>query len=372
MKILRTLAIGLTSLGFAATATAAGGAKSPKPPEGGWPFEGPLGQFEQDSVQRGFQVYNEVCAACHGMKLLSYRNLGEKGGPFYDPDYPNANDNPLVKAFAAEKEVVVIDENGDEQFVPAKPSDSFVSPYPNPQKAAALNNGAIPLDLSVITKARHGGASYIYNLLKSYPDLSHAKMVDRVVGEGEDAYTVQDTLIHIGGHGDDDHGDAHSGNITQVPNQYYNPYMAGDTSGAWDGDPRHPPAGGFLAMPPQLSDPEGDAGVDCKVVYKKAEEAIHAAEYPEGGEHHTLSNPEKLAILDDMFYSACTTQLTYLDGTYPSKQQMAYDVAQFLAWAGEPKQVNRKSLGLPVIIYLLILCALLYASYKQIWRKVDH
>lgn len=370
MTILRTLTAGLVSLSLAGFAAAAGGAKHAKAPEGGWPFEGPFGKFEQDSVQRGFQVYNEVCSSCHGMKLLSYRNLGEKGGPFYDPDYPNANDNPLVKAFAAEKEVTIIDDNGDEQFVPAKPSDKFVDPYPNEQKAAALNNGAAPPDLSVITKARHGGASYIYRLLSGYPDLTGAPTVDRVVGEGEEAYTVTDTLIHIG-----DHGDAeHEGNLTQVPNQYYNPYMPGDTSGAWDGDPRHPPYGGFLAMPPQLIEPDGGEGVDCKAEHKKAKEAIYAAEYPNGkdGEHITLSGPAKMAIMDEVFYAKCTAQLTYLDGTYPSIKQMSYDVAQFLAWAGEPKQVNRKSLGLPVMIYLLILCGLLWASYKQIWRKVDH
>ena len=123
MKILRTLTAGFASLTLTASAFAAGGGKAPAPPEDGWPFEGPLGTFEQDSVQRGFQVYNEVCSACHGLKLLSYRNLGEKGGPFYNPDYPNANDNPLVKSFAAAREVSAIDDNGDEIFVPAKPSD---------------------------------------------------------------------------------------------------------------------------------------------------------------------------------------------------------------------------------------------------------
>ena len=368
MKILRTLAIGLTGLAFAATASAAGGAKTPKAPEAGWPFEGPFGKFEKDSVQRGFQVYNEVCAACHGMKLLSYRNLGEKGGPFYDPDFPNANDNPLVKAFAGQHEVTIIDENGDEQFVPAKPSDNFVDPYPNEQKAKAVNNGAAPPDLSVITKARHGGASYVYRLLKGYPDQTEAKPVERIVGEGDEAYTVTDLVFELGGHGDEDHG----GHLTQTPNQYYNPYMAGDTSGAWDGDPRHPPKGGFLAMAPQLNEPEGDTGFDCQAAHMQGVDAIHAAEHPEGGEHVELSATEKMTIMDDAFYSQCTTQVVYMDGTYPSVDQMAYDVAQFLAWAGEPKQANRKSLGLPVILYLLILCALLYASYKQIWRKVDH
>ena len=374
MMKLRTLAAGLMGLTFAATASAAGGAKSPKPPEGGWPFEGPLGKFEEDSVQRGFQVYNEVCAACHGLKLLSYRNLGEKGGPFYDPDFPNANDNPLVKAFAAEKQVAFIDENGDEDFREAKPSDSFKDPYPNPQKAAALNNGAAPPDLSVITKARHGGASYIYNLLKGYPDPEKykAREVQRMVAFTNpdtgiyEPYAVTDVKFTM----DDGHG--HEGILTQTPNQYYNPYMPGDTSGAWDGDPRHAPYGGFLAMKPPLVEPAGDAGVDCKALHKTAKEKIKEAEHPEGGEHIELSGPAKMAIMDEYLYNECTAQVVYMDGTYPSVKQMSYDVAQFLAWAGEPKQVNRKSLGLPVLIYLLLLCGLLYASYKQIWKKVDH
>lgn len=370
---LRSLAAGLIGLTFAATASAAGGAKSPKPPEGGWPFEGPLGKFEEDSVQRGFQVYNEVCAQCHGLKLLSYRNLGEKGGPFYDPDYPNANDNPLVKAFAAQKQVAFIDDNGDEDFRPALPSDSFKEPYANVQKAAALNNGAAPPDLSVITKARHGGASYVYRLLKSYPgsETPSEEITRSVPFTNPDTgiyepYEVTDIVFEL----PDGHG--HSGELTQTPNQYYNPYMPGDTSGAWDGDPRHAPYGGFLAMQPPLVEPLGDEGVDCKALHKKAKDQIHEAEHPAGGEHVVLSNPAKIAILDEVLYNECTAQLVYLDGTYPSVKQMSYDVAQFLAWAGEPKQVNRKSLGLPVLIYLLILCGLLYASYKQIWKKVDH
>lgn len=375
MTILRTLTAGIAGLVIAASAHAAGGGKKAAPPEGeGWPFAGPFGQFEQDSVQRGFQVYNEVCSACHGLKLLSYRNLGEKGGPFYDPNYPNANDNPLVKAFAAQNEVTFINDDGDEDFRPAMPSDNFKEPYPNTKKAAAQNNGAAPPDLSVITKARGDGASYVYRLMKSYPDPSDAREVQRLVPlidpeTGEDqSYNVTDLVYTL----DDGHG--HTGELTQTPNQYYNPYMAGDTSGSWNGDPRHPPYGGFLAMPPQLSEPDGGDGIDCKAVHKKAEEAVKAAEYPDGkdGEHIILSAAQKEAILDEKFYSICSAQIFYLDGTYPSKKQMAYDVAQFLQWAGEPKQINRKSLGLPVMIYLLILCALLYASYKQIWRKVDH
>ena len=79
-----------------------------------------------------------------------------------------------------------------------------------------------------------------------------------------------------------------------------------------------------------------------------------------------------MAILEEDFYSQCTAKIIYQDGTYPSTKQMAYDVAQFLHWAGDPKQEQRRSLGLPTMIYLLLLAVLLWFSYQRIWRKVDH
>lgn len=314
MTIFRTLIAGLGAVALGLSAHAAGGAKHAHAPEGGWSFaKVPAGQLEKESVQRGFQVYQEVCASCHGMKLLSYRNLGEKGGPFYDDAYPNANDNPLVKAIAAEVEVLSAepDESGDPFYRPARPSDRFRSPYPNDQAARAANGGALPPDLSVITKARgHGaegqGASYVYSLLKGYPDSEKIK-----TKVGDDGLNVNYLEF--------DKGEV-VGTLTQPTGQYYNPYMAGDVTAQWDGDPRHMPYGGFLAMAPQL---------------------------PEG-------------------------RVEYIDGTEATTEQMAYDVAQFLHWAGDPKQGQRKALALPVMIYLLLLTILLWFSYKRIWRSVEH
>src|ERR1700743_2915233 len=65
-----------------------------------WSFEGPFGKFDKAQLQRGYKVYREVCSACHSMNLMYYRNLGQKGGPFYDPKYPNPNDNLVVKSLA--------------------------------------------------------------------------------------------------------------------------------------------------------------------------------------------------------------------------------------------------------------------------------
>ena len=203
MKALRLLTAGLAGLIFTAAAHAAGGAEHPHPPEGGWPFEGPTGQFDQASLQRGYQVYHQVCSSCHSMKLMSYRNLGEPGGPFYDPAYPNPNDNPFVKALAAENEILSPTPNdvGDFDFRPATPADTFRSPYANVEAARAANGGAAPPDLSVITKARHGGASYVYHLLSGYPH--DDALVEREV-DGETATYVD--MSKMGGHGGE-HGE---------------------------------------------------------------------------------------------------------------------------------------------------------------------
>lgn len=123
-----------------------------------WPFDGITGTVDRAAAQRGYQVYKEVCSACHSMELLSYRNLEGIG-------FSNAE----VKAIAAD--YVVTDGPNDfgEMFDrPGRPSDKFVSPFPNHQAARASNNGAYPPDLSLIIKARPDGADYTYSLLTGY------------------------------------------------------------------------------------------------------------------------------------------------------------------------------------------------------------
>ena len=83
--------------------------KEPMAPKEGFSFEGPFGTFDQAQLQRGYKVYREVCSSCHSMKLMSFRNLGQKGGPFYDPKYKNPNDNPIVKQIASEYDIPTID-----------------------------------------------------------------------------------------------------------------------------------------------------------------------------------------------------------------------------------------------------------------------
>ena len=128
-----------------------------------WSFKGITGKFDRSSLQRGYQVYKEVCASCHSMQYLSYRNLSEPGGPEFSTEE--------VKAIAASFEVLDGPNSDGEMFQrPARPSDKFVNPYPNKQAAIAANGGAYPPDMSVLVKARKGGADYIYSVLLGYDE----------------------------------------------------------------------------------------------------------------------------------------------------------------------------------------------------------
>jgi len=128
-----------------------------------WSFKGFFGKFDRSSLQRGYQVYSEVCAACHSMKYLSYRNLSEPGGPEFS--------EKQAKIIASQFEVIDGPNNDGEMFTrPARLSDNFVGPYANEQAAIAANGGAYPPDMSVLVKARQGGADYIYSVLMGYED----------------------------------------------------------------------------------------------------------------------------------------------------------------------------------------------------------
>lgn len=126
-----------------------------------WSFAPPFGTYDNAQLQRGFQVYKENCANCHSMRLLSYRNLGEPGGPEFSPK--------AVEILASQVQVTDgPDEKGEMFQRPARPSDHFRSPFANDQLARVANNGALPPDLSVIAKARPGGPDYLYALLTGY------------------------------------------------------------------------------------------------------------------------------------------------------------------------------------------------------------
>jgi ubiquinol-cytochrome c reductase cytochrome c1 subunit len=204
------------ALALAVPALAATSAEEPK--DFHWSFQGLIfGKFDQEQLQRGYKVYHDVCSTCHSMNLMSYRNLGDKGGPFYNAKYPNSNDNPYVKAIAKDIQVADIDtDTGDANTRPATTSDHFKPPYANEYAARAAFGGALPPDLSLMAKAREGGPAYIASLVSGFPD------------------TPPDGL--------------------NVPDgKYYNPWFPGDLTSFWTG--KGPvPKGGFISMPPPLHD----------------------------------------------------------------------------------------------------------------------
>lgn len=159
MKMIKTFALALTAvagLTMAADASAAG--KHPKQVD--WSFDGPFGTFDQASAQRGFQVFKQVCASCHSLKYFKFRNLAELG---YEED--------MIKAFAAEYEVAgEPDDAGDPTTRKGMPQDGIPAPFANENAARASNGGALPPDLSLIIKARHDGANYLYSLMTGYED----------------------------------------------------------------------------------------------------------------------------------------------------------------------------------------------------------
>lgn len=158
-KIVTGFAIGALLASVAAMpASAATGTSAP--PSLSWSFDGPFGTFDRGALQRGFQVYKEVCAACHSMRLLSYRNLREIG-------FSEA----AVKAIAAEVQVTDGPNDDGEMFErPGVPSDRFKSPFPNDKAARVANNGSLPPDLSLIAKARKGGPDYLHAVVTGYDD----------------------------------------------------------------------------------------------------------------------------------------------------------------------------------------------------------
>ena len=225
--------------------------------------DGPFGKFDKQQLQRGFQVYKEVCSACHSMKLVSFRDL--KGIGYSDAE---------VKAIANQWQTEVPSINpdtGEPATRKALPSDTFPAPFANDTAARAGNNNALPPDLSLITKAREGGASYVYSLLTGFQ-----KEPADLLKKFPDAKTP--TGLH------------------------YNPYFANLN----------------IAMPPPLTS-DG--------------------------------------------------QVQYQDGTKPTVDQMARDVAAFLVWTAEPNLENRHAAGIAVVIFLLFGAILGYLAYQQVWAE---
>ena len=161
------LAFLFASAAFVSPAFAAGGDQK-KPKQMEWSFDGIMGTVDENAAQRGLQVYREVCAACHGLKRVAFRSLTEIG---FSPEE--------VKALAAEYTLEDGPNDEGEMFErPGKPFDKFPGPYANQKQARAMNNGAYPVDLSLITKARGDGPNYVYSLLTGYTEAPAGTKVD--------------------------------------------------------------------------------------------------------------------------------------------------------------------------------------------------
>lgn len=131
--------------------------------ERSWSFEAPFGTFDRSALRRGYKVYAEVCAACHSMDLIKFRNLAEAGGPEFTEEE--------VKVIAADYTIPAEpDDYGDINDRARIPADPFPAPFANENAARASNGGALPPDLSMIVKARNGNENYIYSLLTGYEE----------------------------------------------------------------------------------------------------------------------------------------------------------------------------------------------------------
>ena len=225
--------------------------------------DGPFGKFDNQQLQRGFQVFSEVCSACHSLKLVAFRDL--KGIGYNDAE---------VKKIASDWKVQTPSLNPDTGEPATRkplPSDTIPSPFANEIAARAANNHALPPDLSLITKSREGGAAYVHSLLTGYQN-QPAELLKKF----PDAKTP--------------------------PNLHYNPYFANLN----------------IAMPPPLT---------------------------------------------------TNGQVSYEDGTKPTIDQMAKDVAAFLVWTAEPSLARRHASGLAVSVFLLFATILGYLAYRNIWHE---
>jgi ubiquinol-cytochrome c reductase cytochrome c1 subunit len=133
-----------------------------------WSFDGPFGVYDRAALQRGFQVYKEVCSACHSLGRVAFRNLGEKGGPEFSEKQVAAIAAGYKVPADPDEQGKTVDANGQPLTRPAVASDYFPPPFPNEKATRAAMNGALPPDLSLIVKAREGGPDYVYGILTGF------------------------------------------------------------------------------------------------------------------------------------------------------------------------------------------------------------
>lgn len=323
MSVLRTLAgaaaVGALLGGFAAPVLAAesGGAPHLK-----WSFAGIGGYFDKAQLQRGYKVYKDVCADCHSLRLVKFRNLSEEGGPGFT--------EAQVKTLAAEVEVEDgVDELGNPAKRPGRPSDAFKSPFANETAARGANGGALPPDLSLITKAREAGGETPWFM-------APVKMLqDIMTGYQEGGADYLHALLN-GYHEKPPAYKRENGHLTHVA----------ETAIASEA--------GLERCASVTTGEDGKPDV-CNTL----QEGLHYnAAFP-GGQ---IAMPQPLT--DD--------RVTYTDGSPQTADQYARDLGAFLTWAADPHFETRKHVGIQALLYLALLSFLLYFAKRQVWSRIAH
>ncbi len=315
-----TLAAGSVMLGVAGVTPAVAAGGGPEIAKKQWSFSGPGGHFDKNQLQRGFQVYKEVCASCHGLKRIAFRNLMQPGGPQFPEDG--------VRSLAATYKVDEL--NGDGKVVqrPARLSDRFPSPYKNEAEARSIHNGAYPPDLSLIAKGR--GVEYTGSIW--YHPVSMLKDVVTGYQEGGADY------------------------LYALLTSYQ------DNAPAYRRDPS-----GKLAPMAESSVQRGDKTMlRCVAVEHAAGKPDTCMPMADGMNYNTAFPGMQIGMARPI----SDGQVKYGDGTAPTVSNYAADVSAFLFWAADPTHDQRKSLGWQVMLYLLVTSILLYVAKKRLWREV--
>ncbi|HRK18011.1 MAG TPA: cytochrome c1, partial [Hyphomicrobiaceae bacterium] len=285
-----------------------------------WSFAGIRGQFDRAQLQRGFQVYKEVCASCHSANRLSFRNLSQPGGP----EFPEEG----VKNLAATYQVTDGPNDDGKMFKrPAKLSDRIPAPFANENEARAANNGAYPPNLSLITKAR-------------------GVEVDKPF------WAVPFHMIRDIGTGYQEAGAD---------------YLYALLTGYVD-EPAYKDEGGKL-VPVPAAEAKGNKSLKrCVAVEHTAGKPDTCVKLGDGMNYNLYFPGQQIAMANPLSDGV----VKYSDGSPETLAQYAKDVTAFLAWAGDPKLEERKRMGLMVMLYLLITTVLLYFAKKRIWSRVPH
>jgi cytochrome c1 len=323
MKKLTILAAAAMMLSTVSGAFAAGGAVHPVQRD--WPHTGPFGTFDRAAVQRGFQVYQQVCAGCHSLRLLAFRNLQEIGF---------SEDQVKTIASGWNTQIPTTDNDGEPTERAPLPSDKIPGPYANEKAARAANGGALPPDLSLIIKARADGANYVYSLLAhGYEDVASEDILN-------EAFAIENTNRR---HAYEDAMGAYEESLNRYEDKLA-AYQAAIADGRQAKEPKQPVA---PEEPEEVTSVE-DLGIS------------------ESQNFNAFFTGWGIAMAQPLYGE----DVEYTDGTEATLEQHASDVVQFLTWAAEPRMEDRKRIGIKVLIFLLVLTVLLYFVKRKVWSDV--